>query len=396
LPNIISQPSITADTAGELCNLKKSFCLLQPVLKSMRFFGVFLKAPVRTVEVAKMPVKKSFWKSGLVKIIITAVSALFIAFPALHEVVLQVSQLIRVSNSNISLSGDGFDILKILDEGRYLIDHGQILLIFFSILLMITELDELLWSLGQSLISSYNKKQHNLIFRSRRHVIMVLCVICAAVFLLHITPEAISRINFIKLRHFPEPGMALPVAEWYLLNFPDYPRLSLFCVIFFNYMIREYGKLFLCTTIVLFYTVQIVLDQMVNSLINDADALVHALKNGGEKESAGKAGKAREDRKIREISFSACSELKKYRDDCGKVTKLMLDHNGIFGRILFILLAGNLLQLMGTFSWVFRPILFGKDDIGCMNNAFGVIFLLTESVFVTQRCIHSTEMVIKD
>ncbi|OQV16650.1 hypothetical protein BV898_09320 [Hypsibius exemplaris] len=335
-----------------ICPIFKAFQL------TLSFFGIFCNFRQQQQQPShKGPVK------CLAATIVTFVALLMVTVPICIEFII-LYVMFRPAPIDPA-SSYGFDILRILNQLRYIVDRIPSWVIFIVLSFRRDKMAKLLYDLSiyfRRDLSSSTPHPH-----LRRRLLMYLGVTVAVILGLHVVPEAVHRSgkasspvyfgkDYNATYHYN--------IEWFR-NFAN-SHIVLYQVLFIHGF-NLYSTLLLCTTLMLAGTILFLLTGSVRHLVTEADNIVKAMRKG--------AAVGHED-------FLA------FRSRSREVAVLFGEFNEIFSLVLIVVLGANLVLIAATCSWIFDSSLVTD---GWFRVSFWVAFLLAKSVVLTHLCVFSTE-----
>ncbi|OWA54624.1 hypothetical protein BV898_19023 [Hypsibius exemplaris] len=258
-----------------------------------------------------------------------------------------------------------FDILRILNQLRYIVDRIPPWVIFIVLSFKRDKMAKLLHDLSIYFRRDLSSSTPHL--HLQRRLWMYLGMTVAGILGLHVVPEAVHRSgkasspvyfgeDFNATYHYD--------VEWFR-NFAN-SHIILYQVLFIHGF-NLYATLLLCTTLMLAGTIMFLLTGSVRHLVTEADDLVKSMKKGVA---------------VGHGDFLA------FRSRSREVAVLFGDFNEIFSLVLIVVLGANLVLIAATCSWIFDSSLLNDRT----RNMFWVAFLFAKSIIITHLCVSSTEM----
>ncbi|OQV16649.1 hypothetical protein BV898_09319 [Hypsibius exemplaris] len=297
-------------------------------------------------------------------IVVTCLALLMLTLPVCIEFIFLYVTLRPTPNDQASRSYN-FDILRILNQLRFIVDRIPPWFIFIVLSFRRDKMAKLVYDL-----STFNR--HDLSSsiphpHLRRRLLMYLGMAAAVILGLHVIPEAVHRSGKVSkpLTFGKDYNSTYHYnVEWFR-NFAN-AHIILYQVLFMH-LFNLYSTLFLCTTLMLVGTILFLLTGSVRHLVTEADNIVKAMRKGAA---------------IGHGDFLA------FRSRSREVAELFGEFNEIFSLVLIVVLGANLVLIATTCSWIFDSSLVTD---GWFRVSFWVAFLLAKSVVLTHLCVLSTE-----
>ncbi|OWA54623.1 hypothetical protein BV898_19022 [Hypsibius exemplaris] len=341
----------------QICPIFKAF------LEAFKFFGIFCHFKQSSQGTTSRSARLFSRRMKCLATTTVTLMALFITTVPVGIEFIFLYVTLRPKPSD-QASSYNFDILRILNQLRYIVDRIPPWVVFIVLSFKRDKMAKLLHDLCIYFRHDLSSSTPHL--HLQRRLWMYLGMAVAGILGLHVVPEAVHRSG--------KASKPVTFGKDYNATYPyDVERfrqlanshIVLYQVLFIHGF-NLYSTLFLCTTLMLVGTILFLLTGSVRHLVTEADDLIKAMKKG--------VAVGHED-------FLA------FRTRSREVAALFADFNEIFSLVLIVFLAASLVLIAATCSWIFEPALVADG----FRPSFWVAFLLAKSIVITYLCVASTE-----